>query len=261
MAPVSIEGRPPRAELANKYLPRAIRTALKKIFSMVPDGVWLFGGSALSGYHAGHRRSDDIDLFALNAAAYKACVLAVKSLVDAGAHIASESSSPIYYHSEMNFEGHQFTVDVVLDEHLSAIGHAVRADDGVFVADLDTILKMKMASLVSRCSEKDLFDLDWIFGEYGMPDIERLVEAGAEVDSGLNPETLLISLKGATLRREACHFLMPNSKITFKEAYRRIEGLRKKLVKEIFDYEKRLGPDEEVTSLKRAYRDRKKKAP
>ena len=49
----------------------------------------LVGGTALAGYYAGHRRSDDLDLFVRDEAACRAAVLAVKSLVTLGAGIGA----------------------------------------------------------------------------------------------------------------------------------------------------------------------------
>ena len=88
----------------------------------------------------------------------------------------------------------------MLDPNLFAVGSGSEADDGVMVADLDTLLKMKAATLVSRASEKDLYDLSWIFAHHRLLDLPALIGLGQEVDGGMNGEGLLISLVGRDAR-------------------------------------------------------------
>ena len=85
------------------------------------------------------------------------------------------------------------------------------ADDGVMVADLHTLLKMKAATLVSRASEKDLHDLSWLFEQDDGIDVSALVALGRDVDAGVTGETLLIGLVGATMRQSACGFSLSRS--------------------------------------------------
>ncbi len=53
---------------------------------------------------------------------------------------------------------------------------------------------MKAATLVSRCSEKDLYDLILFFEEFSDYRISNLVEMGSEIGSGINGETLMYSI-------------------------------------------------------------------
>ena len=74
------------------------------------------------------------------------------------------------------------------------------------VADLPTLLSMKAATLVSRCSEKDLYDLLWLFGAFPDRRFADLIELGHEFDAGVNGEALLYSVGSAGLEQAACGF-------------------------------------------------------
>lgn len=176
------------------------------LFSQGIDGAMLVGGTALAGYYAGHRRSDDLDLFTEDRVAHRAAVLAVKSLREIEASLADERSSAHMYHATCRLDGHEFTAQVVLDSHLFAVGSGTEAGDGVVVATPKTLLKMKAATLVSRASEKDLYDLAWFFGRDDRLDVPTLLALGREIDEGMNGEAVLISLVGTEMRGSACGF-------------------------------------------------------
>ncbi len=192
--------------LAAEILPSPLHQALTHVFAQGLDGTMLVGGTALAGYYAGHRRSDDLDLFTESPLAQRAAILAVKSLADIGCSLAHERTSARFYHATCRLDGHDFTAQVVLDSNLFAIGSGVRADDGVVVADLETLLKMKASTLVSRASEKDLSDLSWFFAQDAWLDVPTLIALGEQVDRGMNAEALLISLIGTEMRESACGF-------------------------------------------------------
>ena len=79
--------------------PAPLHRALKHIFADNIDGTMLVGETALAGYYAGHRRSDDLDLFTDGPLAHKAAVQAVKSLRTLGTSLADERSSGQFHHS------------------------------------------------------------------------------------------------------------------------------------------------------------------
>lgn len=239
--------------------PAAIRTALRHVVSQTGEGLWLVGGSALAGFYANHRRSDDLDLFALDLVAFQSAQRAARSLNNVGAELVRERASPTYYHADILFQHHSFTLDIVLDENLKRVGRAIQTASGVWVADLKTLFAMKAACLVSRCSEKDLFDLDWIFQKVGLIDVESFVKAGVEIDGGLTVETLLFSLKDTNLRKEACHFLLPQSPLSVDQAYQRIKQLQQGLIQSLRDYEKKHSPPPEADALAQAVKDQKKR--
>lgn len=258
MAPLRIPQLIPRTDLAEIALPAALREALVYIFSHLKNGsVWLVGGTALAGYYAAHRRSDDLDLFAKDAVSYEMAVRAVRSLKGEGAIFVSESRSPVYYHAEITWRDHHFTVDVAVDETLHTIGTAAETEDGVWVADMSTLLAMKIACLVSRCSEKDLFDLDWLFTKLENYTIGDVIAMGQKVDGGLTAETLLISLQGTRLRKEACHFLLPHDSLSVEETFKKIIRFKEELTTRLLDYEKKISLSQVAQAITQSVRDQK----
>lgn len=225
--------RKPESGLAAKILPRPLYRALTHVFSQGVEGVMLVGGTALAGYYAGHRRSDDLDLFTDGPLAQRATVFAVKSLREIGASLGQERSSAHFYHATCRLEEHAFTAQVVHDPNLFAVGSAVEADDRVVVADLETLLKMKAATLVSRASEKDLYDLSWFFEQEGELDVPTLLALGKEVDAGMNGESLLISLVGARLDESACRFSLSESP---SQVLARVTRVREGLIQGVESY-------------------------
>jgi hypothetical protein len=162
--------RTPQSSLAAETPPTGLYAALRHVFSHGIDDAMLVGGTGLAGYYAGHRRSDALDIFTEGTLAHRETVGAVRSLGEIGGSLAGERSSARFYHATCELQGHQFTVQVVLDPNLFAVGSGIEAGDGVVVADLETLLKMKAATLVSRAGEKDLYDLAWFFEQ--APDLD-----------------------------------------------------------------------------------------
>lgn len=255
MALVQLDKILPKQIISPVSTPPALRVTLEHIFGDISAGLWLVGGTALAGYYAEHRRSDDLDLFAMDEFSHQATIRSLHTLKKKGAQFSSERQTPNYYRAEVQFMNHRFTCDIVLDEFLHKNGTAHRVSSGIWVASLKSILAMKFSCLISRCSEKDLFDLDWIIAHCSPIPISQLVELGAIFDGGLTVETLLISLHGSKLRQEACNFLLPNATATAEETYRKIINLQKQLVRDLLSYEKTLQYPPEVESLAKAVKD------
>jgi hypothetical protein len=207
--------------------------ALKHVFAQGIAGTMLVGGTALAGYYAGHRRSDDLDLFTENDPAQKAAVLSVKSLRELGASLSDERSSAQFHHATCRLDGHGFTAQVVLDSNLFVVGSGVGTDDGVTVADPETLLKMKAATLVSRASEKDLYDLAWFFEQDNRLDVPTLIALGNEVDGGMNGEAVLVSLVGTEMSRSACGF---SASQTAAEVLAKVNRVRDGLIQGVESY-------------------------
>ncbi|MBI2337494.1 MAG: nucleotidyl transferase AbiEii/AbiGii toxin family protein [Deltaproteobacteria bacterium] len=258
MATLSLLNIAPLPTLSRLAVPFALHKALAHIFAFCPDGLWLVGGTALAGFYAKHRRSDDLDLFAQDEFAWQAALRAVRSLKEKGAVFSHERTSAGYFRTLAKIERHEFTIDIVLDENLFRVGQSKKSQENFVFADISTLLAMKVACLVSRASEKDLFDLDWILERIPKWNIEELIKLGKPFDAGLNTESLLISLKGSHLRKEACAFLLPKAKLTIDEAYTRIELLRQELIHRLLAYEKLLAPLQETKALATSLQQQKK---
>ena len=196
----------PDSQLAARVLPAPLYRSLSHVFAQGVVDTMLVGGTALAGYYAGHRSSDDLDLFVRNPSAFQAVVHAVRSLPTLGCTIEPRQETAQFYDATCELSAHFFTVQVVIDARLFDVGRALRASDSVVVAELETILKQKAATLVSRCSEKDLYDLQWLFQRFPTLQIESLLALGAEIDAGMTAESVMLSLTGTTLRESACGF-------------------------------------------------------
>lgn len=216
----------PDSSLAAATLPAPLHQALVHVYAQGIAECMLVGGTALAGYYAGHRKSDDLDLFAKDRRAMTAATLAVESLAELGVDIQELQHTQQFYSAGCKLRDHDFTVQVVLDSNLFAVGSSLVASDGVHVADLDTLLKMKAATLMSRCSEKDLYDLRWLFGRFPELDAGNLVVLGAEIDGGMSAESALISLAGAPLTLASCGFSLSQSA---EEVLAEVQSLKERL--------------------------------
>jgi hypothetical protein len=85
-----------------------------------------------------------------------------------------------------------------------------------------------LATLVSRCSEKDLFDLIWLFEVFPDLHLSDLIKLGFKIDGGVNAENMLASISGTVLRKEACDFPLDKN-ITSEEIFDRVKKFQKEL--------------------------------
>lgn len=226
--------RQPSAELAEQTLPGPLWQSLVDIFAPgIGDSV-LVGGSALSGFYAAHRRSDDLDLVTRASESFRAASLSVKNLQERGVHLQHAFSSAMYHRAVCERDDHRFTVDIVLDSQFFDVGRWHALEQGPVVASLETLLMTKSAAMVSRASEKDLYDLLWLLEHFPGLSLDRLIAYGRRIDGGLDRESLLLSLSGAVLREEACDFSLDPS-IGPRQVFEQIESLRNQLVEELAD--------------------------
>src|SRR3989339_1159256 len=101
--------RRPKSRLAAEVLPPPLHRALTHVFAQGIDGTMLVGGTALAGYYAGHRRSDDLELLTGHPLAQRATVLSVKSLAQIGCSLAHERGSAPFHHATRRLDGHDLT--------------------------------------------------------------------------------------------------------------------------------------------------------
>lgn len=219
----------PQEALAEKVLPKPLYQALTHIFQQGIEECGLVGGSALSGFYFAHRRSDDLDLFSRSEQVQNAAIRAAKSLENIGVNFLDEFRTHQYYRATCKLNNHSFTIDIVLDPHIHSIGKFIKLNSGIIVASLETILMTKISTLVSRCSEKDLYDLLFLFNIYPTLTIENMINLGQQIDGGLTGETLLLSLSGISLRKSACDFSL-SSKITPAHIFRELTQFQQELI-------------------------------
>lgn len=225
----------PDIKLAERILPSPLFQSLSHVFSQGIAGCVLAGGTSLAGFYAGHRRSDDLDLFTQDPEAQRAAVLAVKSLATIQVDLQIRQDSVQYFAATGKLDGHFFQVTVVLDANLFRVGTSIALPGNIHVADLNTLFKMKAATLVSRCSEKDLYDLIWLFGRFPKRTYSELIQLGSEIDAGVNGEDILSAASGAILREEACDFSLDRS-TSPRVIYAEILNFRKALLEGLQSY-------------------------
>ena len=122
-----------------------------------------------------------------------------------------------------------------MDPNLFRACTTVLLVNNVEVVDLDSLFKMKAATLVSRCSEKDLYDLIWLFGQYADKSFEDLIRLGNEIDAGVNGEAILLSVAGAIIRKDACGFSFDQTKAA-AQVYNEIIAFRQNILRGITAY-------------------------
>lgn len=231
----------PKLELARKILPRPLLAMIEYIFDQkIGSGCCLVGGTALAGFYAGHRKSDDIDLFVNSAFTFKAVTLAIQSATQKYPDLKTHRSniSNQYFNGQYELDQHFFTIDIVIDENLHQNFKSKLVGENLWVAELNTIYAMKIATIVSRCSEKDLYDLQWLFNNPDLPqNWEDRINLAAQIDSGVNVENMLISLLGTHLDEFSCNFSYNNS-IATNDIFNQIVNFKNKIEKELIDYAK-----------------------
>ncbi len=225
----------PNSQLAQIVLPAPLYRAIVHVFSQAIQGCVLVGGTAIAGFYAAHRRSDDMDLFTRDAGAQTAAVKATLSLKDLGATLEVQQNTPTYFKAYVELDGHSFTVDVALDPNLFRVGKMVTLSNNVVVADLQTLLKMKSATLVSRCSEKDLFDLRWLLTQVPQASLAEVMPWALEIDAGAVPDSMYNVVAGTVLRKEACDFSIDPT-VTATDIIKVVRQFQKELVKAFEDH-------------------------
>jgi hypothetical protein len=227
--------RPPSEELAAATLPPPLLAAIRAAFQGTPPGIAQVDGTALAGFYAGHRSSDDMDLFTADATSQAMAVAAIKGLVALGAGITDERTNPFFYHALLDLNDHKFTAQAVVDTNIHRIGTFPVTPGGIRVASVDTLRKMKIATLVSRCSEKDLYDLVWLKAVAPWPTAPELVALGREVDRGFDAESVLISLAAADLKLASCGFAAGHG-VPAKDVLARIKAFHQEMQASVMDY-------------------------
>jgi hypothetical protein len=245
----------PDAALAARVLPSSLLRALEHLYAEDCADVMLVGGTALAGYYAGHRRSDDLDLFAKDRIAFDYMRRRVQAIAEIGAELRQQRTAPEFSRTLAELNQHRFTVDVVLDSNLFRVGEALQAGQ-VRVASLRTLLMCKAATLVSRCSEKDLYDLLWLCRNDEQVGPEELVELGQRIDAGVEAESILIALTSTTPSKDACGFVLEDGP-TPAEAYQQIVEFKHALETSFGDYLEKLSVPPLGTTLRRLRRTKK----
>ncbi|MBI2372680.1 MAG: nucleotidyl transferase AbiEii/AbiGii toxin family protein [Deltaproteobacteria bacterium] len=151
-------------------------------------GFVLTGGTALGGFHLGHRESKDLDLFGRPPLRLEGAELALK---DAARACGAVLSTQIRYDELRRFlaeRGHESTlVDLVIDR-APVIDPDPVEFGRILVHSKREIAANKLCTLLSRCEIRDLVDVKALL-ESGIQ-LEQALDDAENKDGGMNPATL-----------------------------------------------------------------------
>jgi hypothetical protein len=161
---------------------------LLEAFFRREQGFVLTGGSALGGYHLGHRESKDLDLFSLSAVdldgAERALAAAATSC---GAQLSSQLRHPEFRRYLASRDDETTLVDLAIDR-APRIDPPCTSFAPVLVDSPREITANKICALLGRCEIRDLVDLRALLLA-GQP-LERALSDAAAKDGGVDAATL-----------------------------------------------------------------------
>ncbi|HSR99991.1 MAG TPA: nucleotidyl transferase AbiEii/AbiGii toxin family protein, partial [Kofleriaceae bacterium] len=151
-------------------------------------GFFLTGGAALAGFHLGHRATDDLDLFTLEARAFERGRFVLTEVAqELGAALQVRQDAPGFKRLVLTRGVDALVIDLVKDA-----GSQLHPDklerDGVVMDPADEILANKLTALVGRAEERDLVDV--MFLERAGYSVEAMLPAALAKDGGCTPATL-----------------------------------------------------------------------
>lgn len=165
----------------------SVAEALVRAAQRVSPTVRLVGGSGL-GLLLGHRRSDDIDLFAERGEPLSPIVNAVTAAAEPlGAVVTHVRTTPSFVRLEVALRDTTVRVDIAQDasERLEPTG--TRVGD-VYVESLRDQRANKLVAVLGRSELRDLVDL-YFLEAAGLPAIEGIEDA-LQKDGGVDPAWL-----------------------------------------------------------------------
>ncbi len=173
-------------------LPKATLTPLQveilRAFFERERGFYLTGGAALSGYHLGHRTTDDLDLFTADPQAFERGRFVLGDVASSiGARLEIRQDAPGFLRAAIVRDDAGVVVDMVRDQSFQV--QSVKPEhDGIRIDPPDEILANKLAAVLGRAEERDLVDLMLL--ERAGYRIEDALPAALKKDGGCTPATL-----------------------------------------------------------------------
>jgi len=163
------------------------REALRAFFER-ERGFFVTGGAALAGFHLGHRRTDDLDLFTTDDSAFERGRHVLADVAASlGGTLEIRQDTPRFVRTVLTRGSDAVVVDLVRDQVQQL--HAQKPEhDGIAVDPADEILANKLAALVGRAEERDLVDV--LFLERTGLRVEDALGPALAKDGGCTPATL-----------------------------------------------------------------------
>lgn len=137
------------------------------------DRFFLTGGGALAGFHLGHRKTRDLDLFTVQEVLDEGVSNLRKAADRLGATLEALRTSPDFHRFLVTRGSESVVVDLVL-ERAPQLADKVRIGK-IRIDPAEEILANKLCTLLSRAELRDLVD------------VRALEEAGYRVEDALEP--------------------------------------------------------------------------
>lgn len=163
------------------------RDVLAAFFSREKE-FFLTGGAALAGFHLGHRRTDDLDLFTTDDLAF-----------ERGRHVLEDVARSLGGALEVRVQAPRFLRGVVTRADEALVVDLVRdlnyqfrttkdVSDGIVLDPPEEILANKLTTVVARAEERDLVDL-YFLEKLGLS-IDDALPIALQKDGACTPATL-----------------------------------------------------------------------
>jgi len=163
------------------------REVLEAIFAR-EQGLFLTGGAALAEYHIGHRTTDDLDLFTVDASAFERSRYVIAAVADElGAKLEVRQDAPGFRRYTLTRGESTVVVDAVHERVAQRVPEKPHVG-AVVVDPPEEILANKLTAVVGRMEERDLVDI--LFLERAGYRVEDALPAALAKDGGCTPATL-----------------------------------------------------------------------
>ncbi len=164
-----------------------LQEEILKAFFRRDDRFFLSGGAALAGFHLGHRRTADLDIFATSSILDEADAVLRTAAQDIGAAVENLQTTPDFRRRLVKRGNDRVKVDLVVDHAVQIFPEKLR-DGDVRVDQPEEILANKLCTLLSRSEIRDLVDVYSL--EKAGYSIEKALHYAQLKDGGLTPASL-----------------------------------------------------------------------
>jgi hypothetical protein len=191
-------------------------------FFRLEKGFFLTGGAALAGFHLGHRRTQDLDLFTTEDRVQAGSAALAATARDLGASIESVQTYPDFRRYLLRRGEDALVVDLVRDTAPQLYSEKLVVN-GIRVDPPEEILANKLCTLLSRSEIRDLVDVRAL--EHAGYPVERHFESASQKDGGLTPGQLAWVLSEVRIGEDA----QPPGGVSVAELREYLEDLQSRL--------------------------------
>lgn len=143
---------------------------------------YLTGGTALSAFYLGHRRSEDFDLFTSEEPLISIVARKFKnSLIELGIQVQEIRNFSTFWEAVASSGHEHFKIQLAYDSPF--LLSEIEEKDGLRVHSFEDIAAGKLLALYGRAEERDFIDIYCIVGS-GRISLERMIDLAKEKDPG-----------------------------------------------------------------------------